>query len=168
MTIMELADKITIDCSPNKVYSTLVFFFQNAENYKLWHKDHISCNWKTGKDFSSGSVLIAQEYLHGTVHTLGFKIINCNPDISLNYKVLFPFSLICSGGSFQMIPKGRETEFVAKLNFRFGTILRTLFKSQYESLSFHLKEEGISLKEIIEKNLIESKTTLHNTDNENN
>ena len=151
--MIELIDRITIDCTPNKVYSTLVFFFQNSENYKLWHKDHISCYWKNGKDFSPGSVLIAQEYLHGTVHKLGFKIISNKPDICFDYKVLFPFSLICSGGSFQMIPKGTETEFVAKLNFRFGSILQILFKRNIDSLKLHVKEEGISIKEIIEKNL---------------
>ena len=154
--MIELVDRITIDCNPNKVYNTLVFFFQNSENYKLWHKDHISCYWKKGQDFSPGSVLIAQEYLHGTAHKLGFKIINNKPGISLDYKVLFPFSIICSEGSFQMIPKGTSTEFVAKLNFKFGFILQKFFKKHIDSLKLHVKEEGIAIKEIIEEKLKEN------------
>ena len=153
--MIELVDRITIDCTPNKVYSTLIFFFQNSENYKLWHKDHISCFWKKGRDFSPGSILVAQEYIHGTAHKLGFKILNNKPDSFLDYKVLFPLSFICSGGSFQMVPKGSKTEFVAQLNFRFGSILQILFKRHIESLGLHVKEEGLSIKEIIEKNLKE-------------
>ena len=153
--MMELTDRITIDCTPNKVYNTLVFFFQSTENYKLWHKDHISCYWKKGKDFSPGSILIAEEYLHGTVHKLGFKIINNEQNSCLDYKVLFPFSLLCSGGSFKMIPTGKETELVAQLNFRYGFLLKILFKRIIASLRIHMKEEGIAIKEIIEKTLNE-------------
>jgi hypothetical protein len=148
----ELVDRITIDCTPNKVYNTLVFFFQNSENYKLWHNDHISCHWKKGNNFSPGSILIAEEYLHGFALRLGFKILNSEPDIGFDYKVLFPSSLICSGGSFRMIPAGTKTELVARLNFRFDFILNILFKKIIDSLRIHMKEEGISIKGLIEKN----------------
>ncbi len=149
--MIEFVDKITIDCNRDKVYSTLVFFFQNSSNYKQWHKDHISCHWKKGKDFNSGSILIAKEYINGTAFTLAFKIIINKLDISLDYKVLFPFSLICPGGSFQFIENGTSTEFIAKLNFRFGSILPVLFKRHLDSLRLHIKEEGISIKAIVEK-----------------
>jgi hypothetical protein len=153
---MKLVDKITIDCTPNKVYSALVFFFQNTENYKLWHKDHISCYWKKGKDFSPGSVLIAKEYLHETALKLGFKILDNKPGIYFDYKVLFPSSLICSGGSFRMTPTGTKTELVAQLNFRFGFILNMLFKRIIDSLRIHMKEESIAIKGLIEKDLIKN------------
>ncbi len=152
---MKLVDTITIDCTPNKVYSTLVFFFHNSENYKLWHTDHISCYWKKGNDFSPGSVLIAKEYLHKTAFKLGFKILKNEPGIYFDYKVLFPSSLICSGGSFRMTPTGTKTELVAQLNFRFGFILNMLFKRILDSLRIHMKEEGISIKGLIENNLYE-------------
>ncbi len=150
---MELIDKIKISAPPEKVYETLIFFFRNSGNYKLWHKDHVSCYWEKGKDFSPGSVMIAEEYLHGTVHKLGFKIINNEPNSCLDYKTLFPFSIICSGGSFKMMPAGTETELVAQLNLRYGFLLKILFKKNITSLSIHMKEEGISIKEIIEKTI---------------
>ena len=154
---MKLVDKITIDCTPNTVYRTLVFFFQNTENYKLWHKDHISCYWKKGKDFSPGSVLIAKEYLHESALKLGFKILDNKPGIYFDYKVLFPSSLICSGGSFRMTPTGTKTELVAQLNFRFGFILNMLFKRIIDSLRIHMKEESIAIKGLIEKDLIKNR-----------
>lgn len=49
--MMELTDKITIKSTPDKIWETLVFFFQNTENYKLWHKDHILCFLKSEKTF---------------------------------------------------------------------------------------------------------------------
>ena len=150
---MKLVDTVTIDCTPDKVYSTLVFFFQNSENYKLWHKDHISCYWKKGKDFSPESVLIAKEYLHETAFKLGFKILNNKPGIYFDYKILFPSSIICSGGSFRMTPIGTKTELVAQLNFRFDFMLNMLFKRIINSLRIHMKEEGIAIKGLIEKDL---------------
>ena len=78
--MMELIDKITIKSKPDKIWDTLVFFFQNPENYRLWHKDHISCYWKKGKEFSPGSVLISKEYIHGSKHRLGFRIQSIKKD----------------------------------------------------------------------------------------
>lgn len=142
-----------IDCLPDKIFDTLVFFFQDRENYKLWHKNHISCHWKKGKDFSPGSVLIAEENLHGTLHKLGFTITSCRQNSMLEYRMLFPFSLICRGGSFEMIPKDDGTELVACLSFRGGVLLKRLFRKNIESLRTHMKEEGQNIKLFIEKTI---------------
>ena len=149
----QLVDRITIECTPDKVYNTLIFFFQSSENYKLWHKDHISCHWIKGSNFSPGSVLIAKEYLHGIALKLGFAILSNESGNYFDYKVLFPSSILCSGGSFRMIKTGGKTELVAQLNFRFGLILNFLFKRILDSLKIHMKEEGISIKNFIEKDL---------------
>jgi len=149
--MIEIVDKITINCTPDKVYNTLVFFFQSTEHYKLWHKDHISCRWKKGKDFSPGSVLIAEKYIHGTIYKLGFSIIRSEQNSGFKYKILFPFSILCSGGSFDLISKGNDTEMHAQLNFRFGFILKVFFKKTIESLQNHMKEEGLNIKVILEK-----------------
>jgi len=154
---MEIIDKITISAPPQKVYDTLVFFFRSADNYRLWHRDHVSCYWKKGQDFSPGSVLIAEEYLHEKVHKMGFKIITREPGKRLGYKMLFPFSLICSGGSFSMIPKGEETELIASLRFRNGFLSEKHFRKNIEAVRQHMKEEGIALRDIIEKDLIVQK-----------
>ena len=149
--MIKIVDKIVINCTPDKVNDTLVFFFQSSENYKLWHKDHISCFWKKGKDFSPGSILIAEEYLHGTRHKLGFKMLSLKKDHILEYKMLFPFSIICSGGLFKMISLGNETLLIAQLSFKFGFLLKVFFKKQIESFRIHMKEEGLNIKGLIEK-----------------
>ena len=149
--MIHLVDKITIKSTPDKIWETIVFFFQNTENYKLWHKDHISCYWKKGKEFSIGSVLIAEEYIHGTRHELGIKIISFKKDNLMEYKMLFPFSIICTGGYFKLVINGNETEFIAQLSFRLGLLLKLFFKKQTEGLRNHMKEEGQNIKEFIEK-----------------
>lgn len=149
--MIKLVDKIRIYSAPNIIWDRLIFFFQNTENYKLWHKDHISCYWKKGKDFLPGSILIAEENIHGTKHKLEFKIIEYKRDSILKYKMLLPFSIICSGGHFITISKGNETEFIAQLNFRLGFLLKVLFKKRIEAIRVHMEEEGQSLKGIIEK-----------------
>ncbi len=50
-----------------------------------------------------------------------------------------------------MISTGEETELTASLNFRYGFLLKILFKRIIASLSRHMKEEGIAIKEIIKK-----------------
>jgi len=50
-----------------------------------------------------------------------------------------------------MISKGKETELIAQLNFKFGLILKLFFKKKIESLRIHMKEEGLNIKGFIEK-----------------
>ncbi|MFC2138307.1 hypothetical protein ACFLTE_09040 [Bacteroidota bacterium] len=150
--MIELIDKIKINSTPDKIWDTLIFYFKSTDNYKLWHKDHISCYWKKGKDFSHGSILIAEELIHGKNHKLEFKIQSINKEnLLIEYKMLFPFSIICSGGYFKLISYDKETEFIAQLGFRLGFLLKILFKRQVEGLKEHMKEEGQNIKEFIEK-----------------
>lgn len=148
---MEIIEKIAIKSAPDRIWDALVFFFQNSDNYKLWHKDHVSCYWKKGKDFKPGSVLIAEEYLSGQRHKLGFKIRIFDRDNLLKYKMQFPFSIICSGGYFKLVRKNDETEFVAQLNFRPGLLFKIFFKDRLEGMRRHMQEEGQNIKEFIEK-----------------
>ena len=149
---MELIDKIRIKSTPDKIWDTLIFFFKSTDNYKLWHKDHISCYWNKGKDFSPGSILIAEELMHGKKHKLAFKIKSIDREsLLMEYRMLFPFSIICSGGYFKLILYDKETEFIAQLRFRLGFLLKILFKRQVESLKEHMNEEGQNIKEFIEK-----------------
>ena len=149
--MIDLIDKIKINSTPDKIWDTLIFFFKSTDNYKLWHKDHISCYWKKGQDFSPGSILIAEELIHGKKHKLAFKIVSINREsLLMEYKMLFPFSIISSGGYFKLISYDKETEFIAQLGFRLGFLLEKVFKRQVESLKEHLKEEGQNIKKFIE------------------
>jgi hypothetical protein len=133
-----IVDRITIHCAPEKVYDLLVSFFQSPENYRTWHPDHITCYWKKGKDFSPGSVLIAEEYIHGARHRLGFRITNNIPGRLLEYKMLFPFSVICRGGFFKLMESESSTELVAGLDFRGGFLLKGLLRNRVNALKRHM------------------------------
>jgi len=106
--------------------------------------------WKKGKGFEPGSVLYAEEYLGEKIEKLTFKLIKNIPDSLIEYKVLFPESIICSGGSFLIEPHGKGSRFTATLIFRFGFILSKLFSKRVSALKKHMKEEGENLKKLLE------------------
>ena len=60
-----------IDTKEIKNTSENVFqWFMNInKNYKSWHPDHISWDWKNGEPFQIGSKVIVKEYIHGKVHS---------------------------------------------------------------------------------------------------
>ncbi len=152
--MLEIIDRILIKSSPEKVYNALINIFKSSENYKKWHKDHICCSWRKGNDFQKNSVLYAEEYLHGIPHKLYFRIISSSPPNSFHYKMIFPYSLVISGGSFLINKIYDDVEFKATLSFRFKFIISTFFKKILESIKTHMKEEGETIKMLIEDDLI--------------
>jgi hypothetical protein len=147
--VLKLQDSITINRPPEVVYS----WFKNrfVKDYKKWHpKDHISARWIKGKGFEPGSVLYAEEYLGERIAKLTFKLITNIPDNLIEYKVLFPESVICSGGSFLIEPRGKGSRFTATLTFRFGFILSKFLAKRVNALKKHMKEEGENLKKLLE------------------
>jgi hypothetical protein len=149
--MFEIADKTVIFCTPQKAYSKLVYFFQSTAHYKEWHKDHISCYWKRGIDFSINSILYAKEFLDKIPFILGFKIIKNDLNKEILFKMLFPFSMICRGGYFTFSSNDITTEMAAQLEFRGGNIIRKIFKKEVETIRTHMREEGLSIKRIVEE-----------------
>jgi len=152
--MFEIKDLVLINCNKQQVYNKLLYYFKSTNNYKEWHKDHISCKWIKGSDFSIGSILSAKEILHNTIHQLSFKIIKANIEDGIEYKVLFPFTILKCYGYFNFKEKGNKTIFIAGLRFGINPVFRKLFTNQINSLLKHIKEEGISLKYSIEKDII--------------
>jgi hypothetical protein len=148
--MLKLQDSITINQPPEVIYG----WFKNnfVKDYKKWHpKDHILAKWLKGKGFEPGSVLYAEEYLGEHIEKLTFKLIKNIPDNLIEYKVLFPESIICSGGSFLIEPRGKGSRFTATLTFRFGFILSKFLSKRANALKRHMKEEGENLKKLLEK-----------------
>ena len=148
--MLELQDSIIINQPPEVIYR----WFKNrfVKDYKKWHpKDHILAKWIKGKGFEPGSVLYAEEYLGERIAKLTFKLIKNIPDSLIEYKVLFPESIVCSGGSFLIEPHGKGSIFTATLTFRFGFILSKFLSQRVNILKRHMKEEGENLKRILEK-----------------
>jgi len=145
--MLVLKDSIKIKTPPKAIFEWLRHF---AGNYKAWHPDHITSRWVKGSNFRKGSILYAEEYLGGRLEKLRFKSTNYVPNRLIEYKLLFPESIVCSGGSFSVEPYDGGSIFTATLSFRFG-FLSGIFRSRIDAIRRHMKEEGKNLKMILEK-----------------
>jgi len=97
-----------------------------------------------------GSVLYIEECLHGKLHKMKFLGTKVESNERIEYKLLFPTSIICPRGSFIVEPKGQSCIFTATLSFRFGTIFSRFAQPRVEALKKHMKEEGENLKRLLE------------------
>ena len=146
--MLTLEDSIKIKRKPEVIFKWLSHF---VENYKKWHTDHVMAKWIKGDNFKEGSVLYAEEYLGGKLEKLRFKSTKYVPNELIEYKVLFPESLICYRGSFKVKPYNQGSVFTAALSFRFGYILSKLFPHKLKAIKKHMREEGENLKKLLEK-----------------
>ncbi len=140
-----LTDSVEIKAASEKI---LDFLTHLDKNYTAWHPDHVACYWIEGESMKKGSVLCAEEYLHGKLHKMKFRISKSEPTV-LEYDILFPVSLICPKGSFLIEPRGGTCLFTATLSFRPGMF--SLFRGRAEALKIHMKEEGENLKTLLER-----------------
>jgi hypothetical protein len=148
--MLELIDRVLIHAPAKSVWDALVRVFSSTEGYRAWNRDHISCTWKKGRDFAVGSVMDAEEYLHGKPHRMTFAITRSTPPHGFQYTMGFPFSLACTGGSFRILPEGDAVVLEAGLFFRFKSLINLLVKKRKEDLLRHMREEGLALKEMAE------------------
>ena len=146
-------DTIEIKTTPEKIFDGLIKVFSSQEYFKKWHKDHVKCQWLKGKPFDEGSILYVEEYLHGELHKMKFLTTQLEQNRKIEYRLLFPMSIICPRGSFMVEPKGESCIFTATLTFRFGWLFKKFAKSNVEAMKNHMREEGKNLKKIIEQNL---------------
>ncbi|MBN2097996.1 MAG: SRPBCC family protein [Dehalococcoidia bacterium] len=145
-----LTDSIEIKTAPERVFNGLFRVFSSEEDFKRWHKDHVKCQWLRGKPFEAGSILYVEEYLHGGLHKMKFLGTRLEPNRRVEYRLLFPGSIVCPRGSFIMEPKGESCIFTATLSFRMGWIFSAFAKNRVDAVRRHMKEEGENLKKISE------------------
>lgn len=146
--MLTLKDSVTINQPPEVIFEWFTHF---CENYTSWHQDHIIAKWIRGKDFEKGSILYAEEYLNGKLEKLSFEITRSKKDELIEYKLVFPHSIISPGGAFYIEPLGdNKCLFNATLSFRFGCLFSIIAKKRIDSLRTHMKEEGENLKSILE------------------
>jgi len=149
--MLELTDRVTIKAAPRAVFDALIHVFSSTDNYRAWNHDHISCEWIRGRDFCPGSRMFAEEYLHGKPHRMRFAITGSEPPYGFHYKMGFPFSLACRAGFFKIKQEGDSVVLEAGLSFRFKALILFFLKKRMLSLVRHMKEEGIALREMVEK-----------------
>ncbi|WP_445475438.1 SRPBCC family protein [Methanococcoides methylutens] len=146
--MLTLKDSVIINRPVEVIFEWLDHF---SENYTSWHPDHVVAKWIKGRNFEKGSILYAEEYLNGKLEKLSFEITRFTKGELIEYKVLFPHSIICPMGSFSIKSvNSNESVFTATLSFRFGWLFSIIAKKRVEALRTHMREEGENLKDLLE------------------
>ncbi|UCH43639.1 MAG: SRPBCC family protein [Dehalococcoidales bacterium] len=148
--MVTLVDSIEINTTPEQVFNCLTNL-RSAKDYREWHPDHTEWKWIEGEPFQEGSVVFCEEYLHGELHRLKFMCTNTVTNELIEYKPLFPWSLIMLSSSFAIEPESEGVSiFRATIRFRGLPFIEKVFKSQFGAIRLHMKEEGENLKKILE------------------
>ena len=156
--MVTLKDSIEVKATPEKVFEWLVQRFRDKASYQAWHADHVDIRWIKGEPMKEGSIAYAEEYLHGVLHKLKFRITKVVPNRVIQYSPLFPLSLLAPGNRFLIESKGEEScIFNATGSLRlpewlFGKWNKNLM-NKIEATERHMKEEGENLKRAIENSL---------------
>ena len=65
-----------------------IFFLNVVDDtsYRAWHpEDHVALRWIKGEPWEEGSVLYAEEYLHGKLHKLKMLITKVVPNRRIEF-----------------------------------------------------------------------------------
>jgi uncharacterized protein YndB with AHSA1/START domain len=150
-----LKDSIEIKTTAEKVFNFLISIVDD-DSYRAWHKeDHVSFRWLKGDPWTEGSVLYAEEYIHGKLHKLKFEIIKIVPSKRIEYTPTSRFvRKFFPKNEFIIEQKGEFCLFTASGTYRVGKLGKIFLKKAIENgLSGaikHMREEGENLKIILE------------------
>ncbi|MFX0163613.1 MAG: SRPBCC family protein [Candidatus Hodarchaeota archaeon] len=145
--MVTLKHSVEIKTTPDTIFEWLKNLDQH---YREWHPDHIRWINITGR-LDEGDTSYYEEYLHGKLHKIKFKITKVEENKRIEFKNLFPMSIICPKGSYILEPREESTIFTATLSFRFAWLFSKLAKNRVEAIKTHMKEEGENLKKLLEK-----------------
>lgn len=153
--MITLRHSIEVEAAAEEAFQWLVQRFRDGESYRAWHPDHVDIRWTKGEPLKEGSIIYAEEYLHGYLHKLKFRITKIVPDRMIAYRSLFPLSLLAPGNSFLIEPKeANSCVFTAIGSLR---LPRWLFKrlhkkheGKIDATERHMREEGENLKKALE------------------
>jgi len=150
-----LQDSIEIKTRAEKVFNFLTSIVDD-DSYRAWHKeDHVRFRWLKGSPWTEGSVMYAEEYIHGKLHKLKFEIIKVIPNRRIEYTPTSRFvRRFFPKNEFIIEQKGEFCLFIASGTYRLGKIGKVLFKKAIErslsSVRKHMREEGENLKSFLE------------------
>lgn len=154
--MINLKDTIEVKARPEEVFAWLTQRMRDKESYRAWHPDHVDIRWIKGEPLQEGSIVYAEEYLHGDLHKLKLRITRIVPNRLIEYRSVFPMSLLAPGNKFIIEPHGHDScVFTAMGSLR---IPRWLFvrlhrkhEHKIEAAQQHMKEEGQNLKKALEE-----------------
>ena len=150
-----IKDSIEIKTTSEKVFKFITGIVDD-ESYKQWHKeDHVSFRWLEGKPWAEGSVLYAEEYIHGKLHKFKFEIKKIIPNKRIEYTPTSRFvRKFFPKNEFVFEQEGEFCRFTATGTYRVGRLGKIFFKKAIEnsllSVKRHMREEGENLKNILE------------------
>ena len=156
--MINLKDSIEVNASAEKVFGWLTQRLKDKESYQAWHPDHVDIRWIKGEPLQEGSIVYAEEYLHGDLHKLKFRFIRIVPNRLIEYRILFPLSIIAPANKLLIEPKGQNScTFTATGSIRMPrwlfVRLHKKHKGKIEATEQHMKEEGQNLKRALEKEI---------------
>lgn len=149
--MISLRDSVEIRTTPGELFAWLG---RMPEEYESWHPDHVACRVLHGSVLEVGSEIECQEYLHGKLHSLRFRMTKVIPDRRVEFVIER-----MGRGAFEAQANGDTVTFVAELDIgsdapivgRFvDFIISRLFNQRIESMRQHMAEEGRNLKTILE------------------
>lgn len=151
MHMISLRDSIEIRTTPKRIFAWLE---KMPEEYTSWHQDHVACRLIQGSMLDVGSEVECEEYLHGKLHSMRFRMTKVVPNERLAFVIKG-----MGRGAFQVQARKDTVIFSAELEIGtnipiigpvFDLIFSLLFKSRLEAMRQHMAEEGENLKAILE------------------
>lgn len=124
------------------------------EEYVSWHPDHVGCRVLKGSMLQVGSEIECQEYLHGKLHSMRFRLTSVLPGARVEFQIVG-----LGTGAFEAVAEGEQLRFTAELGLGsdapvFGrlvdAVLRAVFSARLVAMRQHMREEGQNLKRILE------------------
>ena len=149
--MISLRDSIEIHTTPRQLFAWLG---RMPQVYKAWHPDHVACRVLHGSMLEVGSEIECQEFLHGKLHSMRFRMAKVFPDKRVEFVIEG-----MGKGAFDAEADGDMVRFTAELDIGsdapiigrlFDIIFTRLFQRRIEAMRQHMAEEGQNLKTILE------------------
>lgn len=150
-----LTDTIEVKVTPEKIFGFLTGIIDD-DSYRAWHReDHVAFRFLKGHPWTEGSIVYAEEYIHGKRHKLKFEITKIVKNERIAYVPVSRFlRKFFPKNEFIIEKKGEFSQFTASGTYRVGWIAKTFFKKAVENglsgVRKHMREEGENLKRILE------------------
>lgn len=158
--MISLKDSIEINATPSQVFEWLG---RMPQEYLNWHPDHVACRVIHGSMLEVGSEIECEEYLHGKLHSLCFRLTKVVPNNRVEFEVVG-----MGLGAFEAQAVDDYVRFIAELDIGteapligrlFDWIFVRLFKQRIADMRQHMAEEGRNLKTILETAAINRQAT---------
>ena len=151
-----LTESIEIRTTPERIFGFFLHIVDDA-SYRAWHpQDHVAFRLIRGQPCRPGSVVYAEERIHGRRHKLKFLVKEVVPNRKIEFvplsrllRIYFPRN------TFLIEARDRSCVFTASSVVRVGHLVKLLARNRLEqglaSARRHMREEGENMKRILEK-----------------